>query len=72
MKKILIVEDCSNTLLIIKAILETKFPGWCIKTTTTGEESILIINQFHPYFILLERNFPDISGDTICQYRNQE
>ncbi len=68
MKKILIVEDHSKTLLIMKAILETKFPSWCIKTATTGEASLLIINQFIPDLILLDRNLPDISGDTICEY----
>ncbi|GGA57267.1 response regulator transcription factor [Okeania sp. KiyG1] len=67
-KRVVIIEDNSNQLIILKTILETKIPNWEIKTSSTGEEGILLINAYKPDLILLDRCLPDISGDTICEY----
>jgi DNA-binding response OmpR family regulator len=65
MKKILIVDDDSDLLYGLNALLTNK--GYKIKTLDEGSTAIPVIEEFHPDIILLDVNLPGMDGRKICR-----
>jgi DNA-binding response OmpR family regulator len=65
MKKILIVDDDSDLLFGLNALLTNK--GYEIRTLDEGGTAIPVIQEFHPDIILLDVNLPGMDGRKICK-----
>ncbi len=69
-KRILIIEDNIDTLLLIQDILESK--GYSVFTATTGNEGIKTAKELHPDLITLDIRLPDINGFEVCKALKKE
>jgi two-component system OmpR family response regulator len=65
MKKILIVDDDSDLLFGLNALLTNK--GYEIRTLDEGGTAIPVIQEFHPDIILLDVNLPGMDARKICK-----
>jgi len=63
-RKILIVDDVSTNVLLIKRILESNYS---IKTAESGEEALGILPGFRPDIILLDIMMPGMDGYEVCR-----
>jgi len=63
-RKVLIVDDVSTNLLLIRRILEDHYT---VKTALTGEEALDILPGYRPDIILLDIMMPGMSGYEVCQ-----
>jgi len=63
-RKILIVDDVSTNVLLIKRILETDYT---IKTAQSGEEALDILPAYRPDIILLDIMMPGMDGYEVCR-----
>jgi len=69
-QKVLIVDDVSTNLLLIKRILED---AYIVKTAQSGEEALEILPGFRPDIILLDIMMPGMDGYDVCQrIRNEK
>ena len=68
-RKVLIVDDVSTNVLLIKRILEADYT---IKTAQSGEEALDILPGYRPDIILLDIMMPGLDGYEVCrQIRNE-
>jgi len=63
-RKILIVDDVSTNVLLIKRILESNYT---IKTAQSGEEALEILPGYRPDIILLDIMMPGMDGYEVCR-----
>jgi signal transduction histidine kinase len=63
-RKILIVDDVSTNVLLIKRILEADYT---IKTAQSGEEALDILPGYRPDIILLDIMMPGMDGYEVCR-----
>jgi len=63
-RKILIVDDVSTNILLIKRILEADYT---IKTAQSGEEALEILPGYRPDIILLDIMMPGMDGYEVCK-----
>ncbi len=67
-KKVFIIEDYEDTLIILKRILKKE--NLEVETATTGEEAKKKFPLFRPDVIILDINLPDTNGlDLIREFR---
>jgi len=64
-KKILIVDDDSSILEVLKLISE--MAGYKVQTATSGEEALNIIKKDLPDLMVLDMMLPGISGKQVCK-----
>ncbi|MBF0449317.1 MAG: hybrid sensor histidine kinase/response regulator [Candidatus Magnetomorum sp.] len=62
-QKVLIVDDVSTNLLLIKRILEDLY---IVKTAQSGEEALAILPGYRPDIILLDIMMPGMDGYEVC------
>ncbi|MBT3363194.1 MAG: response regulator transcription factor [Chloroflexi bacterium] len=60
--KILLIEDDTGTLEVIRFCLEIYIPGVQVLTTTLGFEGIKITKHATPDVVILDLGLPDIDG----------
>ncbi|HET7579969.1 MAG TPA: response regulator transcription factor [Bacillales bacterium] len=65
-KSILIVEDDSHILALIKRYLE--MAGYEVWGTESGKEAKRIFQQKDPCFVVLDLMLPEVSGEELCQW----
>lgn len=71
MKKVLVIEDNEENLLLVTYSLKQK--GYEVLSAGTGEEGIDAALKERPYFILMDINLPGIDGiETTKRIRNSE
>jgi signal transduction histidine kinase len=63
-QRVLIVDDVSTNLLLIKRILEDIY---IVKTAQSGEEALEILPEFRPDIILLDIMMPGMDGYDVCE-----
>lgn len=63
--RVLIIDDCRVTTLIVQRYLE-RFE-FEIRAAATGEEGLRIAAEFRPDAILLDRQLPGIDGVEVCR-----
>jgi signal transduction histidine kinase len=63
-RKVLIVDDVSTNVLLIKRILESDYT---IKTAQSGEEALDILPGYRPDIILLDIMMPGMDGYEVCK-----
>jgi len=63
-RKVLIVDDVSTNVLLIKRILESDYT---IKTAQSGEEALDILPGYRPDIILLDIMMPGMDGYEVCR-----
>jgi len=63
-KKILVVDDDPNNIVIVGELLGDDYD---LKTATTGEEALEITLHFLPDIILLDIMMPGIDGYDVCR-----
>jgi len=63
-RKVLIVDDVSTNVLLIKRILEADYT---IKTAQSGEEALDILPGYRPDIILLDIMMPGMDGYEVCR-----
>ena len=68
-KKILIVDDEPNIILLMEEILEGLVEDYGVRllTAQNGEEALKIIQIEHPNLVFLDVMMPKMSGLEICQ-----
>jgi len=64
-KKILVIEDDEDTLLILQGIMETM--GYNVSLASHGLKGIEMANQLLPDLILLDIMLPTMSGWEVCR-----
>ncbi|MFK5856189.1 MAG: response regulator, partial [Bacteroidota bacterium] len=62
MRSILAIDDVYNNLLLIKSILNKKFPKYNVLLATSGKEGVRIAKQEKPDTILLDIYMPEMDG----------
>lgn len=71
MKKVLVIEDNRDNLLLISISLEQA--GYAVVSAETGEEGIELAVREKPCFIILDMNLPGIDGfETTGRIRSSE
>lgn len=60
MKKVLVIEDSKDNLLLVSYPLRQK--GYEVISAETGEEGIELALKEHPLFIIMDINLPGIDG----------
>jgi two-component system cell cycle response regulator len=63
---ILIVEDETTTLKIVKMVLKRE--GYRVVTATNGSEALRIADDIIPDLVLLDIVLPGMDGFQVCQY----
>ncbi len=66
MKKILVIDDISTNLLLIKSILKSSFPDYDILLTDSGMKGLALAGSEQPETILLDIFMPEIDGYEVC------
>lgn len=67
MDRILVIDDENINLMMVKRILCDTYD---VRTTTSGEEALLLLKEFDPTLILLDIHMPGINGfDTLLEIR---
>ena len=66
MKKILVIDDISTNLLLIKSILKSSFPDYDILLTDSGMKGLALAGSQQPETILLDIFMPEIDGYQVC------
>lgn len=69
MKKVLVVDDDCDLLVILKAYLNRK--GFEVMTCVSCKEGMEAIDKFRPDFILLDINVGDEDGRDLCRTISQ-
>jgi DNA-binding response OmpR family regulator len=64
-KKILVVDDETNLVELIKAVLETN--GFSVATASTGQECLNTLKTMKPDLVLLDMMMPMMSGREVCE-----
>ncbi|KPA09597.1 Response regulator receiver sensor signal transduction histidine kinase [Candidatus Magnetomorum sp. HK-1] len=64
-RKVLIVDDVSTNLLLIRRILEDHYT---VKTAQSGEEALDILPGYRPDIILLDIMMPGMNGYEVCEH----
>ena len=59
-KKVLVIDDCLDNLLLIKFVLESQ--GYSCKSACSGKKGLAEISQEIPDLIVLDMMMPDMSG----------
>jgi DNA-binding response OmpR family regulator len=63
--KILIIDDETNILQVIKAYLEKN--NYIVYEADTGRGALHLFNNLHPDLVVLDLMLPDISGEEVCR-----
>lgn len=63
-KRILVVDDEPDILLLVKKILETA--GYYVDTASTGHEALEKVRKVSPNLIVLDLMLPGLDGYQIC------
>ncbi len=63
-KRILVVDDEPDILLLVKKILETA--GYYVDTASTGHEALEKVRKVSPNLIILDLMLPGLDGYQIC------
>lgn len=63
-KIILIVDDAPSVVMAIRSILD---PHYEVKTASSGEDALRILDTFKPDLILLDVTMPGIDGYEVCR-----
>ncbi len=63
-KIILVVDDAASVVMAIRNILD---PYYEVKTASSGEDALTILNAFKPDLILLDVTMPGIDGYEVCR-----
>lgn len=63
-RKVLIVDDVSTNVLLIKRILEADYS---IKTAQSGEDALALLPAYRPDIILLDIMMPGMDGYEVCK-----
>jgi len=64
-KKILIVDDNEDTVLLYRRLLNRK--GFNIIVARTGEEALIKVREENPHLMLLDLGLPKLDGYDICE-----
>lgn len=64
-KKVLIVDDEPNIIVPLEFLMEQN--NFEVKTATTGEEALSVLEQWVPDLILLDIMLPGMDGYEVCQ-----
>lgn len=67
MPKILAIDDISDNLISLKAIIDDAFPGSVVLTALNGPKGIELAIANNPDVILLDIIMPDMDGFEVCQ-----
>jgi two-component system, sensor histidine kinase and response regulator len=67
MKKILVIDDVKNNLILIRSVLLKQFKNYQIILASSGEEGLKIAKKELPCTILLDIFMPDIDGFEVCR-----
>ena len=62
--KILIVDDNATNIAILEEALAEQY---CLKAASSGEETLAVVEDFHPELILLDIMMPGIDGYETCR-----
>ncbi|MDB5223585.1 MAG: response regulator transcription factor [Chitinophagaceae bacterium] len=65
MAKILIVDDNADVLHVMQLLLSSR--GFEIEVTTKGEETVNLVNTFHPELIFLDIHLSGLDGRDISR-----
>ena len=65
MKKILVVDDDEDILILLKSYFTIN--GYAVKTTTTCDEGLEIFYNFNPHLVLLDVNVGNVDGRIMCK-----
>ncbi|GAC1386674.1 MAG: hypothetical protein NVSMB45_16350 [Ginsengibacter sp.] len=65
MKKVLVVDDDEDILLVVKILLERY--GFLVEAVSKGGTIDENIKKFEPGLILLDINLPDVDGRAVCK-----
>jgi len=68
-QKILIVDDVSVNILMLKNILQKNYT---LATASSGEEALRMVSEFRPDLILLDVMMPGIDGYEVCRRIREE
>jgi CheY-like chemotaxis protein len=74
-RKLLIIDDDENDVLIMKSILSKIEPGVMVEAASTGKEGLARLREgtFSPALILLDVKMPGMSGiDVLRKIRNDK
>ena len=72
MPKILAIDDISDNLISLKAIIDDAFPGSVFLTALNGPKGIELAIANNPDVILLDIIMPDMDGFEVCQKLKQD
>lgn len=64
-KTILIVDDSKMSRMMIKKIVTTHFPDWCIHEAGSGEEALQLVAGQRIDIMTLDVNMPGMDGITL-------
>jgi len=66
--KILLVEDDKNLNMMLKLILKNKKFDWELETAHSGDEALLILQNFRPDAAVLDIMMPGMDGIELAQH----
>lgn len=69
-KKVLVVDDETKILDVIKSFLESK--GFIVYTAENGQNAFSVFNKENISLVILDLMLPDISGEEICKTLRQK
>lgn len=72
MKKILVIDDISSNLVLVKTILTKHFPDFEILTASSGEKGLEIAEKELPRTILLDIYMPEMDGFEVCKHLKKD
>ena len=67
MKKILVIDDVKNNLILIRSILSKQFSDFKILLATSGMEGLVLAKSELPCTILLDIYMPGMDGFEVCK-----
>ena len=67
MKKILVIDDVKNNLILIRSILSKQFSDFKILLATSGMEGLVLAKSELPCTILLDIYMPGMDGFEVCR-----
>lgn len=72
MKKILSIDDSSDNLTVIKAIIADSFPEMEVISAPDGKKGLILAAAENPDIILLDIEMPGMDGFDVCKYLKQD
>ena len=69
-KKIMVVDDEEDLLILVKGVLESE--GYTVSTKKNGQECLASVKTEKPDLIILDMMMPGMSGREVCEKLRQD